>query len=199
MIMLEMLTESPPTPSSTLGPYRVADYMGLPDEPRCELIYGRLYVSPSPNPVHQLIVFQLGGVVDRLAVETGGISFVAPMDVTLFEHSVVQPDVIYVSPARRGILRNRIEGAPDLVVEVLSGSTTRRDRGEKLQLYAASGVSEYWVVDPMARQVEFLVNQDGRFVVELPQDSVYTSRTIRGLELDIAALWKTVDERLGPA
>ena len=199
MIMLEMLTESPLTPSSTLGPYRAADYMSLPDEPRCELIYGRLFVSPSPVPVHQVIVLQLGVAMDTLAAETGGVAFVAPMDVTLFEHSVVQPDVVYVSPGRRGILHDRIEGAPDLVVEVLSPSTTRRDRGDKMRLYASSGVSEYWVVDPMARQVEFLVNEDGRFVVELPQDSVYTSRTIPGLELDIAALWKTVDSRLGLA
>ena len=195
--MLEMLTESPLTPSSTLGPYRAADYMSLPDEPRCELIYGRLYVSPSPNLVHQLVVVHLLVAVHRLALQTGGLAFIAPLDVTLAEHSVVQPDVLYVSPARRGILKNRIEGAPDVVVEVLSGSTARRDRGEKMRLYASSGVVEYWVVDPVARQVEFLVNEHGRFVVEMPQDGVYTSRKVDGLSLDVAELWSAVDARLG--
>ena len=197
MIMLEMLTESPLTPSSTVGPYRATDYMSLPDEPRCELIYGRLYVSPSPILVHQFVALQLWAAVDRLAVQTGGVAMAAPMDVTLFEHSVVQPDVIYVSPGRRGILRDRIDGAPDLVVEVLSPSTTRRDRGDKMRLYASSGVCEYWVVDPVAQQVEFLVNEDGRFAVELPQDGVYTSPKVDGLRLDVAALWDTVDARLG--
>jgi Uma2 family endonuclease len=199
MIMPELLTESPLTPSSTLGPYRAADYMGLPDEPRCELIYGRLYVAPSPLLLHQVIVLDLGAAMHRLAQRTGGMALVAPMDVTLFEHSVVQPDVLYVSPERRAILQDRIEGAPDLVIEVLSKSTTRRDRGDKLRLYASAGVSEYWIVDPVARQVEFLVNENGRFVVEMPRAGVYRSRAIDQMELDVAALWSTVDARLGPA
>ena len=197
MIMLELLTESPLTPPSTLGPYRVADYLSLPDEPACELISGRLYVSPSPNLAHQLVVAHLLTVMYRLAEQTGGLAVAAPMDVALAEHSVVQPDVIYVSPARRWILQDRIVGAPDLVIEVLSGSTARRDRGEKMRLYASSGVSEYWLVDPLARQVEFFVNEGGRLVVELAQDGIYQSHAVDGLGLDVSALWAAVDALLG--
>lgn len=196
MVMIEMLAESPLSPPSTLGPYRAADYMALPDEPRCELIYGRLYMAPSPVAVHQVVVVYLTAHLDRLAHHTGGLALVAPMDVTLAEHSVVQPDIIYIGSDRRGILAERIEGAPDLLVEVLSPPTVRRDRGEKLRLYAESGVGEYWIVDPAARQVEFLVNEDGRFVVAMPEDGVYASSSIQGISLDLADLWAEVDARL---
>ena len=70
------------------------------------------------------------------------------MDVRLADHSVVQPDLIYVSRERSSVLHERIRGAPDLVVEILSPSTARRDLGEKLRLYAESDIREYWIVDP---------------------------------------------------
>lgn len=203
-IMIELLTESPLTPTSTLGPYRAADYMGLPDEPRCELIYGRFYVSPSPLPSHQVISFRLGVLLDQLSETTGGLSFVAPLDVELADHSIVQPDVVYLSQERRGLVGQRVVGAPDLVVEVLSPSTARRDRNEKLKLYAEAGVSEYWLVDTDARHIEFLVlslagsisDQPNRFVVQTPRDGVYRSPVIEGLEVDIAAFWAAVEARI---
>lgn len=192
-----LLTEIPLAPPAEPGPYRRRDYENLPDESRCELIYGRLYVSPSPNPRHQVVVAAVWSILHRIAGASGGIAFVAPLDVVLADHSVVQPDVIYIGAANRGIIGERLEGAPDLVVEVVSPGTSRRDRGEKLALYAESGIKEYWIVDPGERQIEFLVNEAGRFVVALPAGAEYRSRALPEIRLDLLALWREVDETLG--
>jgi len=191
-----LLDESPLAPPAELGPYRRRDYEALPDEPRCELILGRFYLSPSPSPFHQTVVAPLWQHFDQLARSSGGLAFPAPLDVFLAEHSVVQPDVIYASASRRSLVGERVEGAPDLVVEVLSPGTARRDRGEKLSLYAESGVREYWIVDPQERQIEFLVNEGGRFVVSVPLGDEYRSPALPEIRLGLAGFWREVADRL---
>lgn len=193
---LALLDESPIAPPSELGPHRRKDYEALPDEPRCELIFGRFYVSPSPTSLHQAIVLHLARLLDDIAAASGGLALIAPLDVALAEHSVVQPDVIYLTAGHRDRAGQRVEGPPDLLVEVLSPGTARRDRGEKLRLYAESGVREYWIVDPAERQIEFLVNEGGRFVVALPADREYRSPALAELRLDLVELWQAVAERL---
>ncbi len=179
-----------------LGPYRAEDYVALPNEPRCELILGRLYLMPSPTASHQMVASLLWKLLHGIARATGGKAFIAPLDVTLADHSVVQPDVVYVAPDNLGIVGDFITGAPDLVVEVLSLGTARRDRGEKLGLYAQSGVREYWLVDRITQQIEFLVNRDGAFVVVLPEGATYRSAGLPGVEIDLAAFWAEVAEAL---
>src|SRR3954452_9559756 len=100
-----LLKEPPLSPDSDLGPYRRQDYEALPDEPRCELIYGRFYLSPSPSRLHQITLIVLLRLLDDIALEAGGSAYVAPLDVHLADHSVVQPDVFYVAAARREILQ----------------------------------------------------------------------------------------------
>jgi Uma2 family endonuclease len=192
-----LLREPPLTPPPDLGPYRRADYDRLPDEPRCELLLGRFYVSPSPSLLHQIVVTRLLQILDAIAGRTGGLALPAPLDVVLADHSVVQPDLLYVSPARRHVLGERIEGAPDLLVEVVSPGTARRDRGEKLQLYAQAGVREYWVVDPREREFQFLANEGGRFVVALPLGGEYHSQALPEIRLDLAAFWRDVERDQG--
>jgi Uma2 family endonuclease len=189
------LEEAPLAPPREVGPYRRADYLALPDEPRHELIYGRLYVSPSPVLLHQIVVTALWRLLDEIAAETGGLVVVAPMDVTLADHSVVQPDVVYVSRERRRVLGERVEGPPSLVVEVLSPGTARRDRGEKLKLYSEFGVDEYWIIDPTERQIEHLVNREGDFVVTLPDGPQYQSTAVPDLSIDIERFWSEVGRR----
>lgn len=167
--MIEMLEETPLGLPTGLGPYRLVDWDALPESPRCELIYGRLYVSASPTLLHQITAITFWEHIEAFARERGGIVIVAPMDVILAEHTVVQPDVVYVGPDRRDRLGTRVTGAPDLAVEILSPETARRDRGVKLKLFADHGVREYWIVDPGARQAEFLVAHRGRFEVALPE------------------------------
>ncbi len=190
---VQMLEEVPVLPASKLGPYRDADYQALPEEPRCELIYGELVVTPAPLVWHQVVTGRLLRYFQDLAATHGGLAVVSPVDVRLFDHSVVQPDVVYVSPERLAIARRRFEGAPDLVVEVLSPGSARRDKVWKLKLYAEAGVREYWIVDPEANAFEFLVLREGRFEVRLPEDALYRSPAIAGLEIDLVAFWADLE------
>ena len=192
-----LLEQPPPTVPRGPGPYRRADYAVLPDEPRCELIHGRFYLSPSPVRLHQFLVTELWQILQAVAGERGGQALVAPMDVHLADHTVAQPDVLYVSPERREILQDWIEGAPDLVVEVLSPSTARMDRLLKLNRYAEAGVREYWLVDPAARTIEFLVNDGERFVVHAQAGGSWMSPAVLGVELDIDSLWAAVERKFG--
>jgi Uma2 family endonuclease len=185
-------TETPLAPRSGLGPYRKVDYLGLPDEPRCELLYGRLVVMPAPTARHQHVVVRIVHILVGWADRHGDQALVSPIDVVLADHSVVQPDVIYVSAARSSIVRDRIEGAPDLVVEVLSPGTARRDLGEKLRLYAEAGVAEYWIVDPGLQTFELLVYTGGGFRVSPPDGPTFRSAAIPGLELDLEAFWRSI-------
>ena len=179
-----------------LGPYRVRDYDQLPDQPRHELVFGRLYVTPSPFPRHQIVSEVLGQLLGRIADAAGGLLFHAPLDIVLADHSVVQPDLLYFSTARLPSLDQRIEAAPDLVVEILSPSTARFDRTKKRSLYAFSGVKEYWLVDQGRRQIEFLISEAGSFVAAAPVTGRYRSPAIPEIELDVSQLWQLVDAKL---
>lgn len=197
MMSLALLEDSPLVNPTELGPYRRGDYFALPDEPRCELLFGRLYVSPSPSPLHQAVAGLLFRKLADIADQTGGLAFSAPLDITLADHSVAQPDVIYLAPDRRVLLGTTLEGVPDLLVEVLSPGTARRDRVQKLNLYLEAGVREYWLVDPRDRQIEFLVNEGGRFVVALPKGKLYRSAVLPEVELDVVAFWQRVVRMVG--
>lgn len=180
----------------SLGPYRVADYDALPAYPRHELVYGKLVVMPSPNLLHQAVAVQLLRHLRHCARRTRGWVAIAPADVVLADHSVVQPDLYYVASDRKDMpLHGRREGAPDLVVEVLSPSTSRHDRGVKLDLYASSGVRECWIVDPQARSFDFLVNEGGRFRAASPVEGIFIS-TVPGIQIEPAEFWRELDEEL---
>jgi len=141
----------------------VEDYMKLPDDVRVELIDGEFFMSPSPRERHQSIVLRLARLLADF-VEKGrrGMVYIAPFDVHLPSGDVVQPDVIYVSQARSGIIQDWIRGVPDLLIEVLSPETPERDRIVKRDRYAQNGVREYWIVDPMDPTVEIFRSRRGR-------------------------------------
>jgi Uma2 family endonuclease len=185
-------TETPHAPRSGLGPYRKADYLALPDEPRCELLYGRLVVTPAPIVRHQIVVGAILRRLLELVDREGGLAVDSPVDVVLADHSVVQPDVIYVSKDRVSIVGKRVEGPPDLVVEILSPGTARRDVGEKLRLYAEAGVREYWIVDPVLETFEFLLNAGDFFRLHLPKDATYRSPAISGLAIEPDSFWRSI-------
>jgi Uma2 family endonuclease len=185
------------SPFSDLGPYRASDYWKLPEGEPIELIRGRFVVSPCPLPRHQVVLALLAEIFLKISRTSGGIMMFAPMDVVLSDDTILQPDLLYVSRTRRDIVKNRVEGSPDLVVEVISG-TARRDRVEKLDLYALYGVAEYWIVDPQAQLIEFLINEGGRFVVQSPANDRYQSPRLPEVEIQLADFWREVDERLPP-
>lgn len=183
------------SPYVSTGPYRAADYWQLPDGVPIELIQGRFVVSPSPASAHQIVAAFLTGLFVDIARKTGGIAMSAPMDVLLSDETVLQPDVLYISKSRLGIVKQRVVGPPDLVIEIISG-TARRDRVEKLDLYARFGVAEYWIVDPQTQLIEFLINENGRFVVQSPANDRYQSPLLPEVEIQLANFWREVEERL---
>jgi Uma2 family endonuclease len=112
-----------------------------------ELWDGELIMTPAPTPAHQRICFRLAQWLEEFAASNHlGEVFVAPVDVVLSPHRVVQPDILYISSANREIIQDRIRGVPDLVVEVVSTGTWRRDHVDKKALYEQFGVREYWIV-----------------------------------------------------
>jgi Uma2 family endonuclease len=132
------------------------DFLGFPEDGRRhELIDGEHFVASAPFIPHQRAVSRLlGHLWGYLERNPLGEVLPAPTDVVLSKHDVVEPDLIYVSAARAGQVGERnVQGPPDLVVEVLSRSTSRLDRGRKLGLYDRAGVGEYWLVDPDAETV----------------------------------------------
>jgi Uma2 family endonuclease len=142
------------------------DYAALPnDGRRYELHEGELSVTPAPGSRHQRISGNLNEIL-RAHVKDArlGEVFYAPLDCILDQTTVVQPDLVYLESGRAHLVSERgIEGAPTLVVEILSPSTTRIDRSTKRQLYVRYGVPYYWIVDPEARTIEAYVLAEGSY------------------------------------
>ncbi|HVR12024.1 MAG TPA: helix-turn-helix domain-containing protein, partial [Thermoanaerobaculia bacterium] len=111
----EILKQLPLTPPAGLGLYRRQDYAGLPEGPRCELIRGRLYERPTISADEALVVQVFKTHLDRLANSVRGMVFRIPLAVVLADHSVVQPDLVYLSGSRRGLVQDWIEGEPDIL------------------------------------------------------------------------------------
>lgn len=150
---------------STAIRFTYQDYLQLPEDRRYEIVNGDLYTVPSPVPYHQRVSSNLEFAL-RLHITEHDLGEVldAPCDVLLSETDVVQPDIFYISKARLSIIGEAyIQGAPDLVIEVLSPTTAQRDRGIKQKLYAREGVTEYWIVDPAAKTIEVLTLHEGQY------------------------------------
>ena len=139
------------------------DYLNMDGDERYELIDGELILIPSPNQAHQTSSISLGSAMHFFSKANGlGIVLLAPFDVLLSDTDVVQPDILFVSNARAHIRTpDNMQGAPDLVVEILSPSSASRDWHEKFDLYSEHGVEEYWIVDPANRVVWLTLPQGG--------------------------------------
>jgi Uma2 family endonuclease len=142
--------------------FTVADYMTTPEDKRYQLLDGDMIVAPSPTIKHQAISLQLVVALHQFVREHDlGALHYAPSDVVLSNFDVFQPDILFISNERGNLITEaNIQGAPDLVVEILSPSTEQYDRGYKQTLYGRHGVREYWIVDPAAETVEVLVESD---------------------------------------
>ncbi len=172
------------------------DYLNTPDDIRYELLDGELVMTPTPSTRHQRIALQLATVlkafIDRNSL---GELFIAPLDVVLWdgdEANVVEPDLLFVSAGRTGIITEaNVQGAPDLVVEILSPSTEDRDRGYKRELYARHGVGEYWLVDPDASTITVLALGENDYAVAGTYGAGQTlvSPTLEGLDLRLGEVF----------
>ncbi|MXX78914.1 MAG: Uma2 family endonuclease [Gemmatimonadales bacterium] len=134
------------------------DVQQMPDDGnRYEAIEGSSYMTPAPTFRHQRVGHRLGKALDEVLEQPGhGVVVPAPFGVEFpATGEGVQPDLLFVSNERRGLITNAgLTGAPDLVVEILSPSTASRDRGLKLRLYERQGVREYWIVDAEENTVD---------------------------------------------
>jgi len=184
------------TAYSTVGPSRAVDYWQLEEGAPYELLRGRLIMSPSPTSLHQMIAGHLYEILLDHAKKSGGLTIPSPLDVILSNDTILQPDALYISEERRHIVKDRVEGAPDLVVEILSPGTGRRDKTEKLDLYAKYGVAEYWIVDPATQVFEFLLLKEGSYVIQQQPDDHYRSPRLPEIEIDLAAFWAEIERRL---
>jgi Uma2 family endonuclease len=131
-------------------------FRGRETNRRRELVFGVVREPPAPYFFHQELVTRLAALLHGYVRDRSlGKICVSPVDVVLDRDRalVVQPDVVFVSTARLSLIDRRIWGAPDLVVEVLSPGTARRDRTTKLRWYRRYGVRECWLVDPIGREI----------------------------------------------
>jgi Uma2 family endonuclease len=191
---VELLLDAPSHLPAEPGPFRVEDYLQLPDEPRCELLRGLLVVTPAPRFGHQLAQGVLYDVLLRYARSIGGRAVTSPIDVELADDTVVQPDLLLLTPGRLDRIVGHVRGAPDLLVEIVSPGSARRDRVLKLELYRETDLREYWIVDPTERTVDFLTLRGGTFEMVPVAGERYRSPNFEGLELDLVALWRELDD-----
>lgn len=175
-----------------------ADFLLFPDDrKRHELIDGVHYVTPSPNLGHQELVGRLYLAVGNFLATRRDLGrvFVAPLDVVMSDYDVVEPDLLFVSGDQLDILTEaNVQGAPALVIEVLSPSTRRRDEGIKRKLFDEKGVREYWLVDPKGRRVSVCRRaNDGSFPVvttlDHPGDDQLTTPLLPGFSLSVSELF----------
>ena len=137
--------------------YDINDYLAIPDGIRVELIDGVIYDMATPSNIHQILIVKIVSRLNAFIEKNKGkcVPFVAPLDVKLSEEddkTVVQPDVFLVCD--RDIAKKRFfESAPDLVIEIISPSSKKRDSGIKMRKYREAGVREYWIVDPIQKHV----------------------------------------------
>jgi Uma2 family endonuclease len=174
------------------------DFVLFPDDgKRHELIDGEHYVTPSPNTRHQRILARLhlliGGWLD---VHPIGQAFFAPYDVVFTNVDIVEPDLLYFSNERAAqvITPMHARGAPEIVVEIASRGTRKRDETIKRRLYEREGVSEYWVVDPEVDVIRIYRRDGDSFgrAIELTREAgdTLTTSLLAGLEMPLTRIFE---------
>lgn len=192
--------------------YTYQDLLTTPDDlHRYELFEGDLVMTPAPNPAHQFAVSNLHRLLSNYAeAHNLGKLLIAPLDVYFDEETVVEPDILFVAKERLHIIdEQKVNGAPDVIIEVISPSTEQRDRGFKFKRYAQEGVKEYWIVrpdevgtrprsaeaervDPTKKTIEIYELREKGFVLSAAftnKDEV-RSPYFQGLKFNLEEVWK---------
>lgn len=175
-----------------------AEYATWDDGKRWEIIDGEVYAMlPAPNLQHQRISRKISAAFENFFKGKPCEPFEAPTDVVLDEYNVVQPDLLVVCDKSKLTAAN-VQGAPDLVIEILSPSTTVKDRREKMALYERFGVLEYLLIHPVDETVERFVLKGGRYGAPevFGWSETLSFFLFPDLELN---LWEIFDRKLPPA
>lgn len=171
------------------------DYAKLPEGSLYQLIDGELIMSPAPNLYHQMILNNILQELNKFnAVKKSGKIFPSPVDVYFEEYETYQPDIVFVAKERSHILKEtKIEGSPDLVVEILSESSAYYDLKHKKNIYEKYGVKEYWIVDPIDKSVEIYENKKNKFELYSHKklNGLVKSKLLGGLSFDIESVFKS--------
>ncbi|RMI09417.1 MAG: Uma2 family endonuclease [Calditrichaeota bacterium] len=179
--------------TTTKTKHTYADYARLPEGTRVQLIGGELVNTPAPNIRHQSVQAVLGNAFFNFVTERNlGKVFFAPTDVYFTEEETYQPDIIFISRERLHIIgEQKIEGAPDLVVEILSESSAYYDLKHKRRVYEKFGVKEYWIVDPMEDSIEVYALREGKFkpVGQAIKSGSVASELLKGFSVNIEKIF----------
>ncbi len=175
--------------------YTVEDYMLLEEGAPFQLINYDLVMSPSPIPIHQVISARIVQAIYNFLDNKNDNGFLvsAPMDVKLDEGNVLQPDILYITEERKAqVVKDRIEGAPDLVIEILSPSNAYYDLRQKKNIYEKFGVKEYIIIDPIERNAElYLLKDNAYYLHQKAQNNEFLNSTILpGFSMDLSKLFK---------
>lgn len=173
------------------------DYLLFPDDgKRHELVDGEHAVTPAPSTKHQRVSINLATVLKNyLKQNRVGFVYPAPCDVVLSDLDVVQPDLLFVSTARLAIVTEKsIQGAPDLIIEILSETTRKTDEIVKRKLYEHHGVREYWIVDPELETVKVYRMTEQGYVraAEFAQEAggILTTPFLPGLQIPLSEIFE---------
>jgi Uma2 family endonuclease len=175
------------------------DFVQFPDDGlRHELIDGEHYVTPSPNTKHQTVSINLTVLIGSwLEHHPIGRLFHAPFDVVFSHYDVVEPDLLYMSNARAAdaLTPKHMRGVPELVVEIGSPGTRKRDETIKRRLYERTGVTEYWIVDPDADTIRVYRREGDAFsqvsVLSAERGDVLTTSLLPNLEIPLARVFRS--------
>ena len=176
--------------------FTYADYCTWDDEPRCELIDGEIYLMASPSGRHQTVLLNLGSEFRTYLRGKECKVFVAPFDVRLnwdkHDDTVVQPDVLVVCDPKKLEDDRACKGAPDLVIEILSPSTSKYDITTKFMKYREAAVKELWIVDPLQQTVMVYNWENGAYIANNygPTDKI-TAGILPGLTIDMKDIFET--------
>ncbi len=169
------------------------DYANTPEGERYELIDGELIRLQSNSTIQQYVSMRL--IMQLLKVEEKGLGWIyrMPFDVVLSDHDVVQPNLMFVSREHRHIITAaNVQGAPDLVVEILSPSIRKRHWTPKWALYERHKVKEMWLIDAEAGDVWVLLPKNGKLEVagEYGEGQTFKSPTLGGLSIDLTGVFR---------
>jgi Uma2 family endonuclease len=173
--------------ATAAGTKTIADLHAMPDDGRrYELIAGEIVVAAAPSEAHMVVQTELQLILlPSERVHGRGKLFIAPHEVHLPTGDIVQPDLFFVTVARYAMRRGtHVDGAPDLVVEVISPSSRNRDLVEKRHIYETAGVLEYWIADPQVRTFAALTLRQGRYETIPPVGSVVQSIVLPDLVIN---------------
>jgi excisionase family DNA binding protein len=189
----EALAKEDPSPYQGKKKLTYDDYAKLPEEPgfRYEVIDGVLIRDPSPSFHHQRVSRRLQRILEDYfsEVDPKGEVFDAPLDLNLTMYTVVQPDLLYL-PGSRPARHDPIDTVPELVVEVLSPATSRKDRVLKLNHYQSSEVPHYWILDPEDEFIEAYELRDEHYVsIVRAHTGIFSHPSFPGLSFEIEALF----------